>query len=282
MEEEYNFYEEDINKVNFPKILIVLVLLILVVGGYFIYKYYVGNNNKLEETNEVSVTDPLIQKLYNRYNFLTNSVNDNSLRILDDLYGYYYREDSFTSDKISSEVKVLTALNELFLNKTLTYEEGNNEPLKVEGKVIKDTVNKLFANNDNFSNTGIDENKAYFCDYGVIKYNSSEDYYYAEGQTDCRSNNMSIIKTRLVKAEKEDDKVTFVEEMAYLVPEKSEDSRIIYNVYDSLEENDLTYVDTVSTLSEFAFYNYKHLHNYEYTFSKKGNDYILEKIERVK
>ena len=62
MEEEYNFYEEDINKVNFPKILIVLVLLILVVGGYFIYKYYVGNNNKLEETNEVSVTDPLIQK----------------------------------------------------------------------------------------------------------------------------------------------------------------------------------------------------------------------------
>ena len=91
MEEEYNFYEEDINKVNFSKILAILLLLILIVGGYFIYKYYVDNSNKLEETNEVSVTDSLIQSLYNRYNFLTNSVNDNSLRIIDDLYGYYFR-----------------------------------------------------------------------------------------------------------------------------------------------------------------------------------------------
>ena len=282
MEEEYNFYEEDINKVNFSKILAILLLLILIVGGYFIYKYYVDNSNKLEETNEVSVTDSLIQSLYNRYNFLTNSVNDNSLRIIDDLYGYYFRGEVFESNDISSEVKVLTALNELFLNKTLTYEEGSNESLKVEGKVIRETVDKIFTNNDNFTDMGIDEDIAYFCDYGVIKYNSDDDYYYAEGQTDCRSNNMSVIKTRLIKATKEKNKVTFVEEMAYLVPEKSEDSRIIYNVYDSMEENDLTYVDTVSTLSEFAFYNYKHLHNYEYTFIKKGKDYVLEKIERVK
>ena len=282
MDEEYSFYEEDINKVNWPKFVIVFLLVLIVIGGYFGYKYFVNNNKNEEETNEVSVTDSLIQKLYNRYNVFTTPVNDNSLRILDKLYGYYYNEDSYTNENISSEVKILTAINELFLNKTLTYEEGSSKPIEITGKVMRDTIKKVFGENGDFEDKSIDPSLAYFCDYGNIVYDSDKDLYYTEGSTSCNTSDVAIIKTKLVSATKENDTVTFVEAMAYLVPEKSEDNQIIYNVYDSMEENDLTYVDTVSTISEFAFYNYKHLHNYQYTFTKNGDDYKLEKIERIK
>ena len=282
MDEEYSFYEEDINKVNWPKFVIIFLLILIIIGGYFGYKYYVNNNKVEEETNEVSVTDPLIQKLYNRYNMFTTPVNDNSLRILDGLYGYYYYEKNYTSETISSEVKILTAINELFLNKTLTYEEGSNESIEIAGKVMRDTITSLFGDTNNFEDTSIDPSLAYFCDFGNITYDSEKDLYYTEGSSSCNTTNVSIIKTKLVRATKEDDTVTFVEEMAYLVPEKNEDDQVQYNVYDEMEENDLTYVDTVNTLGEFAFYNYKHLHNYKYTFVKNGDNYVLSKIERIK
>lgn len=282
MEEEYNFYDEDVNKTNVIKVVIILILIGLVGLGYFGYKKYDERKQKKEETPTVSVTDPEIQKLYQQYNIFTTSIGDHSLFLQDELFGYYYRADAYTNQTISNEAKLVTALNALFLNQTIPYEEGSTEPFNVEGKVVRDMVEQLFGEKVLYKDGGIDKEQAVFCQFGEITYDEEKDMYQTEGEGSCAGSNRPIIKTKLISAEKLDREITITEEMAYLVPEQDAEHQINYKIYDSMEETDESFVSTIHTQSEFAFYNYKHLHRYQYHFTKKGQTYYLSKVERIK
>lgn len=282
MDEDYNFYEEDVNQVSWPKILFVIILIVVALVSYFEYKKFIKNKEESAPDYSISITDPLVQELYKRYNVFTQAVSDRSVRLEETLYGYYYIDDHYTSKTISSEAKLLTALNELFNNGTLKDEEGNEEPLEIKGEVIRNTISDLFGNDASYEDQSIDEEKAYFCNRGKIIYDQELDVYRTEGEYNCNTTNVPIIQNKIVSAEQKDDTITIVDTMAYLVPEKDEEGMMQYQVYDMLEENDLSYIDTISTLSEFAFYNYKHLHQYQYTYKKQGNHYYLTAVERIK
>lgn len=281
-EEEYNFYDEDINKTGIVKWVIIVVLLVIAGLGYFGYQKYMKLKTEKKEDHTISVTDPEVQKLYQQYNIFTTLIGDHSLYLKEGLFGYYYLEQSYTNKTISNEAKLITALNALFLNQTIPYSEESTEPFEVKGEVVKNMVNTLFGTDQEYQPVSLDSEQAVFCQFGNLIYDAEQDVYKTEGEGDCTGRDRPLIKTRLKSAEKDQNKITFVEEMAYLVPKHEEENSVVYNVYDAVEESEENLIDTINTQSEFAFYKYKHLPQYEYTFVKNGKDYYLEKVERIK
>lgn len=283
-EEEYNFYDEDINKTNVVKWLILLLLIGCMGVGYFVYQDYLKKQSDKVEDLSIPVTDPEVQNLYQQYNVFTTSIGDHSLYLQKELFGYYYLNQLYTTKTISNEAKLVTALNALFINQTIPYTEESTEPIEVKGEVVREMITTLFGPENAYQNVSLDPTHAVFCQFGELVYDEATDVYKTEGEGICTGKDRPLIKTRLTSAKKDKDVIYLTEEMAYLVPEREEDNAVIYNVYDEMEAHEKTLVDTINTQSEFAFYKYKHLHKYEYTFRKKdqGQDYYLEKVSRVK
>lgn len=282
MDEDYNFYDEDINQPNWPKVVIALLLIVVAVASYFGYQKFIKGKEKTVPDYSISITDPLVQELYYRYNFFTETVTDFTLRMGSNLYGYYYLDSEYIPKTISPEAMLVTTFQELFNNQTLRNKEGDTSPLEIDGETVRKTMKELFGEDIVYEDQSLTEDDAYYCDRGTIVYHADTDMYQTEGDTLCSTTNTPIIKTKIKSAEKKDDTITIIDEMAYLVPTRDEDGAMQYEVYDSIDTNDLTYVDTVSTISEFAFYNYNHLHQYQYTFKKTGEEYQLTKVERIK
>lgn len=282
MDEEYNFYDEDINKNNVVKFVVVLILLGFAVIGYYGYQKYKEQPKEKETDTKISVTDATVQSLYQKYNLFTTTINDSSLYLKNDLFGYYYRADAYTNKTISNEAKLVTALHVLFLEKDLAYEEDSTEPLKVEGAKVRETVTKLFGKDALYKDEGVDPENAYFCQFGDILYDEDDDVYYTKGEEECSGSNRPILKNKIVSAEKIEDELIITDTMAYLVPHRNEDDKVVYDVYNSMKTDKENLVDTITTQSEFAFYNYKQLHKFEYHFTKENDEYVLTRVERVK
>lgn len=280
-EEEYNFYDEDVNKSNIVKGVLIFILLLVLVVGYFGYQKYQETQQEKTPVETISVKDSKVRELHERYNIFTNTILDHSLYLQNDLFGYYYLADLYTNKTISNEVKFLTALNDLFNDGTVPFNEESTEPLEIKGQTIRDRITLLFGEDALYKDQSIDSELATFCEFGDIIYNEEEDLYQTEGETSCAGSNRPLLKTRLIHAKEEKGELLITEEMAYLVPEEENDA-IIYNIYNTLEEKDENLIDTVNTQSEFAFYNYKNFHQYQYTFAKNGKDYYLKKVERIK
>ena len=46
MDEDYNFYDEDINQPNWPKVVIALLLIVVAVASYFGYQKFIKGKEK--------------------------------------------------------------------------------------------------------------------------------------------------------------------------------------------------------------------------------------------
>ncbi len=281
-EEEYNFYDEDINKTSVVKWILLFILIGCIGGGYFGYQKYIERTKDQKKDVTISVTDPKVQELYHQYNVFTTSIGDHSLYLQDGLFGYYYLNQSYTTNTISNEAKLVTALNALFMNQTISYSEESTESLEIKGEVVREMITTLFGENTRYQDVSLKPEEAVFCQFGELIYDETQDLYKTEGEGTCTGKDRPFIKTRLKQATKDQDKIIITEEMAYIVPEREEENSVVYNVYDTMDATEESLIDTINTQSEFAFYRYKHLHQYEYTFKKQGKDYYLEKVERVK
>ena len=48
MDEDYNFYDEDINQPNWPKVVIALLLIVVAVASYFGYQKFIKGKEKTD------------------------------------------------------------------------------------------------------------------------------------------------------------------------------------------------------------------------------------------
>lgn len=251
------------------KILIVCVGIVIV---SCLIIFIVLNYGKKEENKEESKEQTSIEKYNNLLDYaaITSYLNLNSLP--DNLYGYFYKEESYKTNEIDNQVKLYMALRNLI---TETNKGDYSKEISFTEKEVKSKINELFGKNVDFKNESLEGDT---CSFSNFKYDSKNKVYVQKPE-ECITGRTDNIFNEIVSEEMTDESKIITVKVGFIeVSYDINNHKVVYDLYSDISKTQLIISSNGLDPSQYK----DMLSNYKFTFTKtKEGNFYLEKVEMV-
>jgi hypothetical protein len=291
MENENNNVGKKSNNVAMTILIIILLIIIgLLVYTVILFKNISNNTNDNQTTNdntttnetdnsqdaaiELSTSDELVTSLMDRIHSLNN------IWVGDELYGYFYKKDSYTVDEISNQVKLYLSIYSF----TEQINEANSEDeyFQLNEEDVEKAFKQFFGPTATYQNESLTApaDCKFVFNYDDIKKLYTQDIIYCGGVY------FDKVSTKLISAKKYTDRIEITEKMANIVS-RFDDGELILEVHNTMSS------DSSSKLFEYANddasdvsdkFESDQLYSYKYTFKydSENDNYYFYSVEKVK
>ncbi len=272
-------------------IILFFVLLVTLVGGYFSYQSFFNNNKDKKDVGEVEIKDT--NMLF--YNISRNlgEPKDGSLAVDDELvkylyntttsfkggcvsekyYGYFYKQDSYNVTNIDDTAKIYLGLHQI-------YKINEFDVITFTSTEVLSSVRSLFGTKVTYMDKSINIDAA--CPAYDFTYNAVDKTYTNSSSCGCGGSFMPYFDTKIISANKADNKITITEKMAYVTYIQNDGVDTLLKVYKDLAKTKLV-LDNISEASYSLNNNVDLFDSYQYTFTKASdNNYYFTSVKLVK
>ena len=268
---------------EFKRLMVLLIVLVLIsVLSQGLY-YYSLEYDKKVNTTPVLNTKEIEQKKEEVLDIESEEVNTllQKFNVFNDqleaanFFGYFYKEDSYFLENISNKAKVFMALSNISFvdNKALIDEKDN---VKIPNDLVKEKIQELFGTNTIYTDEALVED-GNDCRMAYFGYDEKNKKYILNSYGHNQAAYSNTIETKIDKALKINDKIEIEVLMYKKIPTKEG-----YTIYkDMNSEEKITSYNFTEEKNIFEEYK-EELQKYKYTFALENNNYIFNKIEKIK
>jgi hypothetical protein len=229
-----------------------------------------------DDAVELSESYKLVESLMDRIHTL------NDLWVGDELYGYFYKKDSYTVDEISNQVKLYLSI----LSFTDQINEANREDeyFQLNEEDVEKAFKQFFGPTATYQNESLTAPSASNCKF-LFNYDDSKKLY-TQYLIYCGGVYFNTISTKLISAQKYTDRIEIVEKMVNIVT-TIKDDEVIKEVHNTISSDSSSKIfeytsDDAPDLTDI--FESDQLYSYKYTFkyNSESDSYYLYSVEKVK
>lgn len=190
-----------------------------------------------------------------------------------DYFGYLYRNDKYSIDTISNQVKLFLAFQSILKSET-------DEKVVVTQTDLENELKEIFGSQVVFEHESILANR---CAFPHVTYDEEKGIYTLPHRGGGGGVGTPRITSKVESAKEYSDRLEIVEMIAYIEFEVSDDYRLIPQVYKTVKDEIVIGTLEVDEKIEDVFTKYdSELNRYRYTYRKENNAYYLDSVELVK
>lgn len=255
---------------NKKRIFIGIFILLLIIGLIVFFVFNKKDDTKKKEPVKEETKEEIYTKLLD-YAAITAYLNNNSLP--DDLYGFFYKEETVKNKEISNKVKIYMAIRNLISEKG---EVDPNTEISFTEEEVSDKIKEIFGKKTSFKNESLEGET---CSFSNFKYDKNSKKYVQKPEECVTSRNDSIYY-KLISEESTDNERIIVARVGFLITAfDTASSRIKYYIYSDINKENLVFKDYGMDENVIA----EKLNSYKFIFVREDtNNFYLDRVEIVR